>query len=64
MMRKTVKSKFLQVLEENDDVHPQSVNWQVLVIDAMVLIQCMKTPAITFGELAHYTFHNIHEKLW
>lgn len=50
-MRKTVKSKFLHVLE-SDDTHREKVKCEVLIIDAMALIQTMKIPAATFGELS------------
>ena len=56
-MRKTIKSKFLQILESNKDVHVENITSEVVLIDAMALIQTLKNPAATFGELSLQIFN-------
>ena len=45
-MRKTVKSKVMDMLEDSSDKsNPESITSEVLLIDAMAIIQALKNPS-------------------
>ena len=59
-MRKTVKSKVMDMLEDSSDKsNPESITSEVLLIDAMAIIQALKNPSKTFGKLATQIFNTI-----
>ena len=58
-MRKTAKSKCLEVLESSPKCNPETITSEVALIDGMALIQTLRNPANTFGKLSNQIYKSV-----
>ena len=58
-LKRTAKSKLVHILELNDSVDPDQVRVDAIMVDAMAMIQMLKSPADCFGQLAVQIFRKL-----